>query len=268
MPEILIVLDEIWVLLPTRVVGVTVMSVAASPSTTALAAAAASESVCHSWYVAVAFVLPIELINGVSVGATDRTDRVAYFSNYGPCVTIYAPGVEIVSASYLGNSSYLSYNGTTGCNGLVRLLSTGLIDLGFTQGGFDIGSNQYSIRAIHVLPSGDILVGGDFTTYKGNTRNGIVKIDSTGTVDYNIFGTGVADIINVRRIYDIATLATGEILIGGFFQTFNGETRNNFVKLNADGTFHTDTIGFNDVVRKILVKGSFIYIGGQFTSTA
>ena len=56
---------------------------------------------------------------GVSVGATDRTDKVAYFSNYGPCVTIYAPGVEIVSASYLGNSSYLSYNGTSMASPLV-----------------------------------------------------------------------------------------------------------------------------------------------------
>lgn len=56
---------------------------------------------------------------GVSVGATDRTDRVAYFSNYGPCVTIYAPGVAIVSASYLGNSSYATYSGTSMASPLV-----------------------------------------------------------------------------------------------------------------------------------------------------
>jgi hypothetical protein len=182
---------------------------------------------------------------------------------FGQGGEVYAINLQIASKILVGGR-FTSYNGTTGCNGLVRLLLTdGSLDPDFTQGGFDIGS----IRAIHVLLSGDMLVGGDFTSYRGNTRNGIVKINLAGTVDYNIFGTGVADIVNVRRIYDIATLATGEILIGGFFQTFNGETRNNFVKLNADGTFHTDTIGFNDPVRKILVKGSFIYIAGQFTTT-
>ena len=44
------------------------MSVAAAPSTAALVAAAASESICHSCKTAVAFVFPTELINGVSVG--------------------------------------------------------------------------------------------------------------------------------------------------------------------------------------------------------
>jgi subtilisin family serine protease len=33
----------------------------------------------------------------ITVGATDRTDHEAYFSNYGPCVDILAPGVDVVS---------------------------------------------------------------------------------------------------------------------------------------------------------------------------
>ncbi|XP_006811576.2 extracellular serine proteinase-like [Saccoglossus kowalevskii] len=33
----------------------------------------------------------------IAVGATDDTDTRAYFSNYGPCQDIYAPGVDIVS---------------------------------------------------------------------------------------------------------------------------------------------------------------------------
>jgi hypothetical protein len=45
------------------------MSEPAAPSTKALVATAANESVCHSWFTAVADVLPIEFMNGVSVGA-------------------------------------------------------------------------------------------------------------------------------------------------------------------------------------------------------
>lgn len=161
---------------------------------------------------------------------------------------------------------FSSYNGTTGCNGLVRLNANGTLDNTFTQGGFNIGLNQYSVEAIKVLPSGDILVGGSFGTYKGNVRNCIVKINSTATVDYNIFGTGVDNYVNNRKVWDIQTLPTGEILIGGFFQKFNGVDVGCFVKLNADGSFHTDKISFNDPVKKILVKGSFVYVGGQFVS--
>lgn len=32
------------------------------------------------------------------MGSTDRSDNVASFSNYGPCVNIFAPGVKIRSA--------------------------------------------------------------------------------------------------------------------------------------------------------------------------
>ncbi|MCB5165769.1 S8 family peptidase [Streptomyces bambusae] len=41
---------------------------------------------------------PARLPEVVSVGSTDRTDRRAASSNYGNCVTLFAPGVQIPSA--------------------------------------------------------------------------------------------------------------------------------------------------------------------------
>ncbi|AXG81019.1 S8 family peptidase [Streptomyces paludis] len=43
-----------------------------------------------------------------TVGATDRADQEAAFSNFGPCLSLYAPGVDIVSAKLGGGSSTLS----------------------------------------------------------------------------------------------------------------------------------------------------------------
>merc|ERR1719458_293406 len=36
--------------------------------------------------------------SAISVGATDSNDQRAYFSNWGPCNDIYAPGVSIFGA--------------------------------------------------------------------------------------------------------------------------------------------------------------------------
>ena len=45
---------------------------------------------------------PARLSAAITVGATDATDAAASFSNYGTCLDLYAPGVDILSA---GNSS-------------------------------------------------------------------------------------------------------------------------------------------------------------------
>ncbi|MEV1047834.1 S8 family peptidase [Streptomyces sp. NPDC049916] len=47
----------------------------------------------------------------VTVGASDRQDRETAFSNWGPCLALYAPGADIVSARLGGGTE--SLNGTS-----------------------------------------------------------------------------------------------------------------------------------------------------------
>ncbi|OKI99887.1 S8 family peptidase [Kitasatospora sp. CB01950] len=54
---------------------------------------------------------PARTPKALAVGAVNRQDRQASFSNYGPCLALYAPGVAIVSAGLGGGSSTL--NGTS-----------------------------------------------------------------------------------------------------------------------------------------------------------
>jgi len=49
----------------------------------------------------------------ITVGATQSSDALATFSNFGPCVDISAPGVSIHSAYYTSNSAYTTYSGTS-----------------------------------------------------------------------------------------------------------------------------------------------------------
>lgn len=49
----------------------------------------------------------------MTVGASDRNDRQASFSNFGTCVDTYAPGVDIVSASHSSNTGTATLSGTS-----------------------------------------------------------------------------------------------------------------------------------------------------------
>jgi len=66
----------------------------------AIAAGNESTSACSS--------SPARVVQAISAGASDRSDRGASFSNTGECVAVFAPGVDITSARRFGGSTVLS----------------------------------------------------------------------------------------------------------------------------------------------------------------
>ncbi|HEV2149785.1 MAG TPA: S8 family peptidase [Longimicrobiaceae bacterium] len=56
---------------------------------------------------------PGGLPEGITVGASDRSDRKTAWSNYGDCVTFFAPGSGITSATYDSPTSTGSKSGTS-----------------------------------------------------------------------------------------------------------------------------------------------------------
>lgn len=51
---------------------------------------------------------PARVLQAVGTAASDRTDGQASFSNWGACVSIYAPGVDVLSARKGGGSTTMS----------------------------------------------------------------------------------------------------------------------------------------------------------------
>ncbi len=51
---------------------------------------------------------PARVLQSLSAGASDRSDRGASFSNTGECVAVFGPGVDITSARRFGGSTTLS----------------------------------------------------------------------------------------------------------------------------------------------------------------
>nr|XP_054752684.1 extracellular serine proteinase-like [Lytechinus pictus] len=56
---------------------------------------------------------PARAVEAITVGATDSSDDRAYFSNYGTCVDIFAPGVSITSAWIGGSTASNTISGTS-----------------------------------------------------------------------------------------------------------------------------------------------------------
>ena len=51
--------------------------------------------------------------SAVTVAASDSTDYRVYFSNYGPCVDVFAPGADIVSTWFTSDSATATLSGTS-----------------------------------------------------------------------------------------------------------------------------------------------------------
>ncbi|GAA5158812.1 S8 family peptidase [Ornithinimicrobium tianjinense] len=56
---------------------------------------------------------PARAASAITVGATDKTDTLASFSNFGSCVDILAPGVSITSAWYRSDTQTNTISGTS-----------------------------------------------------------------------------------------------------------------------------------------------------------
>ncbi len=151
---------------------------------------------------------------------------------------------------------------------LIRLQQDGTIDPSFNYGtgGYSGGSGIYNNLCSAIQTDGKIVVGGDFTSCHGNTKNRIVRLNSDGTIDgsFNI-GTGFNNVVK-----SIIIQTDGKIIVGGRFTSFNGTPINRICRLNTNGTidfsFNPGT-GFNNDVNSIAIQSNGkLLIGGEFSS--
>src|SRR5690554_1290297 len=172
----------------------------------------------------------------------------------------------------LTGGTFTSYNGQTQ-NRIARLNTDGSLDTSFNTGtGFGV---SYWIHEITLQPDGKILVGGGFTQYNGQTQNRIVRLNTDGSLDTSFAtGTGFNDLVETITIQ-----SDGKILVGGYFTSYNGQSRNSIVRLNTDGSLDTSFnigTGFNisewshsvgaivlQPDGKVLIGGSFVEYNGQ-----
>lgn len=192
----------------------------------------------------------------ISPGSIDNT----FNTGSGFNGTVFTIAIQSDGKILVGGQ-FSTYNGNI-ANNIIRLNSDGSIDNTFNTGS---GFNSY-VNTLLIQSDGKILCGGSFTTYDGNTLNRIIRLNSDGTID-NTFNTGSGFDSTVNTI---SIQSDGKILVGGYFNNYDGNTASGIIRLNSNGTIdNTFNIGsgFNSPVLSITIQpDGKIICGGLFTS--
>lgn len=179
------------------------------------------------------------------------------------------------------SSEYLIANSDawelSACNGLARFaysISEGLVrDTAFPQ----LNSSGITYVLRHDFTSGQIFIGGDFTTVGVTARNNLAKINATTGAHDGTFSIGTGFNARVRDIVflNISRLLTGigcDLTVVGAFTDYNGTLQNYITSLNAQtGVISPVGTGTNGEITKAekipgalsaVFLGSFTNFGG------
>lgn len=141
------------------------------------------------------------------------------------------PALDGSGDVYLGGE-FATYNGTASAK-IVRANADGSKDTGFAEGSGFAGGDVFSIRAIPD-GSGDIYVGGSFTTYQGNAAVRVVRLNPDGTMDGS-FSSGAGP-NNTVRFIALSEDGTSDVFLAGLFSSYQGQTYGGALRLNNDGS--------------------------------
>jgi uncharacterized repeat protein (TIGR01451 family)/uncharacterized delta-60 repeat protein len=183
--------------------------------------------------------------------------------NYGGFVKALA--IDSLGRIIIGGN-FTSFDGSNAVN-IARLTPSGLLDTTFVTG---IGFNAI-VNSLSIDTNGDILVGGDFTSYNATNCNHIARLLPTGGLDTSFLpntGNGLPNFGADASVRAVTTDNSGNIILGGDFQMVNGSNLVYIARLLPSGALDTSfnpEIGPDDTVYSIAVKpNNELIIGGAF----
>jgi len=121
--------------------------------------------------------------------------------------------------------------------GLGRVNADGTLDASFDPRAYGYPPLLPGVYSLALQTDGKILLGGTFTSLCGQARNFIGRLNADGTLDTSFNpapGPGSTNGI-VGGVHSLAVQADGKILVGGWFTTLGGQTREVLGRLNATG---------------------------------
>jgi uncharacterized delta-60 repeat protein len=197
------------------------------------------------------------------LNADGSPDAAFLSSGTGPSDAVYAVAVQTDGRILIGGS-FTSYNGATR-NRVARLNADGSLDATFLSTGTGA---SLDVSEVAVQTDGKILIGGSFASYNGTTRNAVARLNANGSLDTTFLSSGTGPSGGVQSV---VVQTDGKILIGGYFTTYSGTTRDYVARLAVDGsldtTFLSSGTGADTYLHAVAMQSDGkILIGGEFTS--
>lgn len=170
------------------------------------------------------------------------------------------------NGSLFVGGSFTAIGGQTRSN-LAKLSATGA---GLADATWNPSPNNV-VAALAIDGSGNLYVGGNFTSIGSRSRTAIAKLSTSGSgaadADWNPAPTGSA--VNVRSV---VLDGSGSAYVAGAFTSIGGQSRNGIAKLTtagtgtADATWNPSPSGAYTSIKSLALDGSGnIYVGGYFT---
>jgi uncharacterized delta-60 repeat protein len=160
-------------------------------------------------------------------GTRDTTFNVGAGFNGDVNAVILEPNGKIIT---VGN--FTTYSGSA-INRIIRLNTDGTRDTTFDMGtGLNVSGSALALQS-----NGNIVVGGNFTTYSGSSGNYIIRINPSGTFDSTFNANATSSITPSSGTPNSLKIDNnGSIYWGNSFTTFSGSfIPNGIVKLNSSG---------------------------------
>ncbi|MCX6390383.1 MAG: delta-60 repeat domain-containing protein [Solirubrobacterales bacterium] len=208
---------------------------------------------------AVGFLLPAVLLLSVAAAPdAQATQRIKVNPGFNGTVSAVA-GPDANGVTYLGGT-FSAYNALDSGRGALVSTSNGTVNTSFPK----VSGGILGIQAVASDGSGGYYIGGDFTSVDGTTRNRAAHINSDGSLDAswdpNLSGSVSAIAVSGSSVY-----------LGGSFNgtnSVNGSAnRNRAAKVNTtNGTVDASwNPNLNNQVSALVVSGSSVYLGGNFS---
>ncbi|MBX2824359.1 MAG: hypothetical protein KTR33_06490 [Gammaproteobacteria bacterium] len=183
--------------------------------------------------------------------------RIARMNADGTIDTTFDPGtgannrVRAISRQPDGKiliaGEFTSVNGVSR-NRIARLNTDGSLDLTFDPG---TGANN-AIFDMLLLPDGDILIGGSFTTYNSTSREYLARLNNNGDLDTGFLGPDFA-LTTGWRVEALARQPDEKILAAGQFYFSGNPFKAGICRIDSDGTLDTS---FNGITNGAHLNGS------------
>ncbi len=135
---------------------------------------------------------------------------------------------------------------------------------------FDVGSGFDSfVFSLNIQPDGQVLVGGNFTSYDGISCNYITRLATDGSIDPDFnSGTGFNNyVLAVDSISANLTFPNGLIIAGGNFASYNGVSQPAISALTLDGDISSQIVYSTSIYGVYNpVTNAYYQVGGLFVT--